>query len=188
MFVTAAMAATEAVGEVANEAAHEGGGVFPPFDPSHFASQLFWLALSFGAFYFFISRVALPRIGDVLETRATRIAKDLNEANAMKAEADNAMAAYEQSLATARNSANNIAGKARDIAKADAEKTRNKIETGLAKQMQEAETRIGDIKTKAMGNLNSISEETAAAIVTQLLGGKFDKADIAAAVKAARTN
>lgn len=182
MFVTAAMAATEAVGETA----HEGGGVFPPFDPSHFASQLFWLALSFGTFYFFISRVALPRIGDVLETRATRIAKDLDEANAMKAEADNALAAYEQSLATARNNSNEIAGKARDAAKADAEKTRTKIETNLAKQMQEAEARIGDIKNKAMGNLNSIAEETAGAIVTQLLGGKFDKADIAAAVKAAR--
>ncbi len=182
MFVTAAMAATEAVGETA----HEGSGVFPPFDPSHFASQLFWLALSFGAFYFFISRVALPRIGDVLETRATRIAKDLDEANAMKAEADNALAAYEQSLATARNNSNEIAGKARDVAKADAEKTRTKIETNLAKQMQEAEARIGDIKNKAMGNLNSIAEETAGAIVTQLLGGKFDKADIAAAVKAAR--
>ena len=182
MFVTAAMAATEAVGE----AAHEGGGVFPPFDPSHFASQLFWLAISFGAFYFFISRVALPRIGDVLETRATRIAKDLNEANAMKAEADNALAAYEQSLATARNNANDIAGNARDTAKSDAEKTRTKIEADLAKQMQGAEVRIGEMKAKAMGNLNSIAEETAGAIVTQLLGGKFDKADIAAAVKAAR--
>jgi F-type H+-transporting ATPase subunit b len=182
MFVTAAMAATEAVGE----AGHEGGGVFPPFDPSHFASQLFWLALSFGAFYFFISRVALPRIGDVIETRAARIAKDLDQANAMKVEADNAMAAYEQSLTTARNNANEIAGKARDAAKADAEKTRTKIETDLAKQMQGAEKRIGDIKDKAMGNLNIIAEDTAAAIVAQLFGGKFDKADIVAAVKAAR--
>jgi F-type H+-transporting ATPase subunit b len=182
MFVTAAMAATEAVGE----AAHEGGGVFPPFDPSHFASQLFWLALSFGAFYVFISRVALPRIGDVLETRATRIAKDLDEANAMKSEADNALAEYEQSLASARTNANDIAGKARDAAKASAEQTRAKIEADLAVQMQDAEIRIGDVKAKAMGNLNSIAEETAGAIVTQLLGGKFDKADIVAAVKAAR--
>jgi F-type H+-transporting ATPase subunit b len=184
MFVTAALAATEAVGE----AAHEGGGVFPPFDPSHFASQLFWLAISFGAFYFIVSRMALPRIGDILETRAARISKDLNEANAMKVEADSALAAYEQSLATARNNANDIAGKARDAAKADAEKTRTKIEADLAKQMQGAEVRIGDIKNKAMGNLNGIAEETAAAIVGQLLGGKFDKSDIAAAVKAARAS
>jgi F-type H+-transporting ATPase subunit b len=182
MFVTAALAATEAVGETA----HEGGGVFPPFDPSHFASQLFWLALTFGAFYFFVSRVALPQIGGVLETRAARITKDLDEANAMKSEADAAWAAYEQSLATARNNANDIGGKARDAAKAGAEATRTRIEADLAKQMQGAEKRIGDIKDKAMGNLNGIAEDTAAAIVAQLFGGKFDKATIAAAVKAAR--
>ena len=184
MFVTAALAATEAVGE----AAHEGGGVFPPFDPSHFASQLFWLALTFGAFYFFISRIALPQIGGVLETRATRIAKDLDEANAMKAQADAALAAYEQSLATARINSNEIAGKAREAAKTDAEATRTRIEAGLAGQMQEAEKRIGDIKAKAMSNLNGIAEDTASAIVSQLFGGKFDKADIAAAVKAARAS
>ena len=184
MFVTAALAATEAVGE----AAHEGGGVFPPFDPSHFASQLFWLALTFGTFYFFISRVALPQIGEVLETRSARIAKDIDEANAMKAQADAALAAYEQSLATARNNANDIAGKARDAAKADAEATRTRIEAGLAGQMQDAEKRIGDIKAKAMNNLNDIAEETASAIVSQLFGGKFDKADIAAAVKSARAS
>lgn len=184
MFVTAALAATEAVGE----AAHEGGGVFPPFDPAHFSSQLFWLAVSFGAFYFIVSRMALPRIGDILETRATRIAKDLDQANAMKAEADSALAAYEQSLATARHNANDIAGKARDTAKAGAEQTRTKIEADLAKQMQGAEMRIGDIKAKAMGNLDSIAEETAAAIVGQLLGAKFDKSEIVAAVKSARAN
>lgn len=182
MFVTAALAATEAVGE----AGAEHGGVFPPFDATYFASQVFWLVIVFSAFYWFISRHALPRIGGVLETRASRIAKDLGEANAMKSEADASMAAYEQSLTTARNNANEIGGKARDAAKADAEATRTKIEGELAAQMQSAETRIGEIKAKAMGNLDGIAEETASAIVAQLFGGKFDKAAITAAVKAAR--
>ena len=182
MFVTAALAATETVGE----AGHSGGTVFPPFDPSHFTSQVFWLALTFGAFYLFISRIALPQIGGVLETRAARIAKDLDEANAMKSQADAALAAYEQSLAAARNNANDIGGKAREAAKADAEATRTRIELDLAKQMLGAEQRIGDIKNKAMGNLDGIAEETAAAIVGHLFAGKFDKDAIIAAVKAAR--
>ncbi|MCE3544037.1 hypothetical protein LXJ56_28060, partial [Escherichia coli] len=44
-------------------------GVFPPFDSSHFASQLLWLALTFAFFYLFLSRVVLPRIGGIIETR-----------------------------------------------------------------------------------------------------------------------
>ncbi len=40
-----------------------GSGVFPPFDPATFPSQLLWLAITFGALYLLMSRVALPRIG-----------------------------------------------------------------------------------------------------------------------------
>ena len=182
MFVTAALAATEAVGEVA----HEGGGAFPPFDTTYFASQVFWLILTFAAFYIFISRVALPRVGSVLETRSARIAKDLDEANALKTKADEALAAYEQSLASARANANDIGGKARDAAKAGAEATRTAIEAELAGKMADAEKRIDQVKASAITNLDAIAEDTAAAIVSRLFGDAFDKANITAAVKAAR--
>ncbi|NJR13796.1 MAG: F0F1 ATP synthase subunit B, partial [Phyllobacteriaceae bacterium] len=111
---------------------------------------------------------------------------DIDEANMMKAEADAALAAYEQSLATARNNASDIAGKARDAAKIEADAERTRVEADLAARMQGAEKRIGDIKAKAMGGLDAIAEETATMIVGQLFGGKLDKASIANAVKAAR--
>lgn len=203
MFVTVALAAAEATGEAAGHAAEaaghaaetaghaaeaggHGGGAFPPFDPQYFASQLFWLALSFGIFYLFMSRVVLPRIGDIIETRRDRIARDLDEAANMKAEADAALASYEQSLAAARGNASQIASKARDTAKEEADAERARVEGELATRMQGAEKRIADIKAKAMGGLDGIAEDTAEVIVGQLFGGKFNKADIAAAVKAAR--
>ena len=46
-------------------------GVFPPFDRSTFPSQLLWLAITFGLFYLFLKKVVLPRIGGILEVRAT---------------------------------------------------------------------------------------------------------------------
>ena len=70
MFVTPGYAATTAdpapAGEGHTEAGTEHGegqGLFPPFDPSHFPSQLLWLAIIFGLFYLFLKRVALPRVG-----------------------------------------------------------------------------------------------------------------------------
>jgi F-type H+-transporting ATPase subunit b len=182
MFIQAAMAAEEA----AHGAEHGGGGAFPPFDPTYFASQLFWLALSFGLFYLFMARVAVPRIGGILEIRRDRIAHDIDEVNVLKAEADAAMAAYEQSLAKARGKANEIGGKARDTAKAEAEAERQRIEADIMARTQAAEKRIGDIKTKALGNVDAIAAETAAAIVNQLIGSKFDNSEIAAAVKAVK--
>ena len=91
-------------------------GAFPPFDPETFGSQLFWLAITFGLLYTLMAKVALPRIATILEERNDRIADDLAEAEKLKRETDEAIAAYEQALGEARQNAYGIAQAARDKA------------------------------------------------------------------------
>ncbi|PST26294.1 F0F1 ATP synthase subunit B' [Mesorhizobium plurifarium] len=204
MFVTAAYAQSSttegaeahdpaAAGEVHTETgvAHEaehGSGVFPPFDSTHFASQLLWLAITFGLFYLLMSKVIIPRIGGILETRHDRIAQDLDEASRLKGEADAAIAAYEQELASARAKGHSIADTARDAAKTKANADRAGVEADLAKKIAAAEARIADIKSKALGDVGAIAEETATAVVKQLIGGTVTKTEIAQAVKASAGN
>ena len=160
--------------------------VFPPFDSTTFPSQLLWLAITFGLFYLLLKQVVIPRIGGILEVRQDRIAQDLGEAARMKGEADAAVAAYEQELADARTRANVIGQEARDDAKAKAEAERKKVEASLEGKLSEAEARIALIKDAAMRDVGQIAEETASAVVRQLVGSDADKATVAAAVKAAR--
>ena len=61
--------------------ASEHGGGFPPFQKDTFASQLLWITLAFVALYLLMSRVALPRIGSIIEDRKQRIASDLPKRN-----------------------------------------------------------------------------------------------------------
>ena len=56
----------------------EHGGGFPPFNKDTFASQLIWITLAFVALYLLMSRVALPRIGSIIEDRRQRIASDFS--------------------------------------------------------------------------------------------------------------
>jgi F-type H+-transporting ATPase subunit b len=79
------------IGVPASEA-HAGG--FPPFDVTTFPSQLIWLAIAFAALYVLMSRVALPRIANILEERHDRVADDLEEAGKLKAESESAAQAY----------------------------------------------------------------------------------------------
>lgn len=179
MFITKAMAAgTEAVGE------QGGSGAFPPFDSSTFASQLFWLAVTFGFFLWFMSKVIVPRIGNILETRQDRIAQDLDKAREFRDDADASIAAYEQELAEAKAKANEIGQKARDKANAEANAERTKVEADLSAKLADAEARIADIREKAMSEVGGIAEETASEIYTQLIGGTVTKADLAKAVAA----
>jgi F-type H+-transporting ATPase subunit b len=195
MFVTSAFAQESAPAADTSHAATEGDthsgtgvpaeahGVFPPFDPATFPSQLLWLAITFGLFYLFLKRVVMPRVGGIIDVRNDRITRDLDQASKLKDEADAAVAAYEQELAEAKTKANAIGQQANDAAKADAEAARKKVEAALDSKLAEAEARISSIKANAMKEVGSIAEDTAAAIVEALVGGKASKAEIAAAVK-----
>jgi F-type H+-transporting ATPase subunit b len=169
---------------VPHEAAHEGG--FPPFDSTYFAGQLLWLAITFGLFYMFISRIASPRIGGILEARRDRISRDLAEAAKAKEEADAAVAAYESDLATARKNALDIGNKARDEAKAKADADRKAAEAGLEGKLADAEKHIADLRASGMKEVGKIAEDAASAILAQLTGGKFSASEIATAIKSVK--
>jgi F-type H+-transporting ATPase subunit b len=178
--------ATHAGTEVAHGEKGGHGGAFPPFDPTFFASQIFWLVLTFGIFYFLMARVAMPRLASIIETRKNRIDQDLDEARRLKDEADHAAAAYELELAEARKRAHAIGQKARDESKAGAESERNRIESELNAKLQAAEERISGIKSRALKEVDGIASQTTAVIVEELLGAKATAAEIASAITGKR--
>jgi len=164
-----AAGAAHAADAHASDHGEEHGG-FPPFDPKHFISQILWLAVTFGALYFLMSRVTLPRIGRILEERHDRIARDLAEASLRRSESEAALAAYEKALVEARNKANAIAGEARNRLSAETETNRKSLEASLSAKLEEAEQRIGATKTAAMSHVRGIAVDTAQTIVTKLVG------------------
>ena len=56
----------------------------PQLNPLDWGPQLIWLLITFGILYVLMVKVALPRIGSVIEARADRIAKDLAEADKLR--------------------------------------------------------------------------------------------------------
>ena len=158
----AATAHTEAPGE------HK--GAFPPFDSHTFASQLVWLAITFVLLYVILAKVALPRVGGIIAERQKRIDDDLAQANSFKTQSDGALAAYEKSLADARNRAQSIANDMRDKKAAEAESTRKKLEDQLQAKLADAERTIAGTKQKAMANVHGIATDAAKAIVERLTG------------------
>lgn len=166
------------------EVGHDGGGatMFPPFDKSTFPSQLFWLCIAFGFLYWYMSTRALPKIGQVIEDRRARIARDLDDATRMQQKADAAAAAHERTLADARAKAQAMAQAARDQAAAAAAAKRKALEDQLAARLAEAEKQIGATRAQAMTNVSEIARDTAGAIVERLGGRKPDPKAIAAAV------
>jgi len=143
---------------------------FPPFNAQTFASQLFWLVITFVFLYVVMSRVALPRIGAIIDSRRQQIDRDLAEAQRLKAESDAAIASYEKALADARSRGQAIANEMREKQAAAAEARRKSLEAELNARLADAEKSIAATKAAAMANVSTIAKDTAAAIVERLIG------------------
>ncbi|MEX6505667.1 F0F1 ATP synthase subunit B [Jiella sp. M17.18] len=199
MFVTPAFAQTEGadavhmppqsdVAATRGETVHAAPehGAFPPFDPQFYPSQLLWLAITFGVFYWVLKRTVLPRIGGILENRRDRIALDLEAAERMKSDADEAHAAYEQELAEARDRAHKIAQDARDSAREDAEKERKRLDAELDEKLEAAQARIAEVKRSALAEVDGIARDVTDTILREVAGIEAGSDEIASAVDAAR--
>jgi F-type H+-transporting ATPase subunit b len=146
------------------------GGAFPPFDSSTFASQLVSLLIAFVALYLIVSRIALPRVGSLLDARQKAIEGDLAEAQKLKDASDGALKAYETELAAARSRAQAISNETREKLNAASEAQRKTLEDQLSVKLADAEKTIAATRATAMGNVRGIAADAAGAIVQQLTG------------------
>lgn len=158
----------------------------PQLNPLDWGPQLIWLLITFGILYVLMVKVALPRIGSVLEARADRIAKDLAEADRLRRQTEEAIAAYEQTLAEAKQKAHAVIDEGRAKLKAESAAERAKLDVELAERGAEAKKRIEAAKASAMRDVNEVAADVAADIVRQLIGIAPAKSEIDKAVAAAR--
>jgi F-type H+-transporting ATPase subunit b len=164
------------------EAAHE--RVFPPFAKDTFASQLVSLLIAFVALYLIVSRIALPRVGSVIDARQNAIDGDLAAAQKLKDESDAALKAYESELAAARSRAQAISAETREKLNAASEAERKTLEERLSLKLAEAEKTIAATRETAMSNVRGIAADAAGAIVQRLSGVLPDGALLDRAVDA----
>jgi F-type H+-transporting ATPase subunit b len=174
----------DAKGTTAHTEADAHGRTFPPFQKDTFASQLVSLLVAFVALYLIVSRIALPRVGSVLDERQNAIEGDLAQAQKLKDESDGALKAYESELAAARSRAQAIGAETREKLNAASEAERKTLEERLSHKLAEAEKTIASTRQSAMSNVRGIAADAATAIVQRLTGVLPDSKSVDSAVDA----
>lgn len=163
-------------------------GVFPPFDAHNFVPQIVWLVIIFGALYWLMSRVALPRVGGILEARHSRIQGDLSEAARMQEQATAASADYDAKLNQAKMRAQSLAQETHDKLHADTEARRHALDADLNRKLAAAEEQIAETKTRAMANVEGIARDAASTIIQHLTGKPARPDAVDAALAAAKSS
>lgn len=168
-----------------DDGTHQAKQGLPQLDTSTFASQLFWLVITFGALYWAMSRVALPRLQGVILARKNRIRGDLDEAAGAKRASEAALANYEKTLADARAKALKMSGELRNKVQADTNAKSDAASKQLAADTHKAEARIAEMRAGAMSKLGTIARDTAGEIILKLTGESVSAGDLDAAINSA---
>lgn len=166
-------AVNEAVVEEVHQA-HEGGGL-PQFNPDTWASQIFWLAISFAILYVFFSKFILPSLGKTIENRTNKIQNDIKAAEEISAKAEQIRMDYEAELKRA-------AGKASSDMKAIDEEAKAKLAKSLADfrsryemEVEQVESRLEKSKQDVLVDMQKIAAEIAAKAAEKIAGIPADQ-------------
>lgn len=157
-------------------------GGMPQLDFGTYGSQIFWLVVSLVVLFFILRNIALPRIASGLEERADAIEDDLDRAAEFRKKAEEAEAAYEAALVSARAKAQDIAQATRDEIQKDVDAAIAKADAEIAARAAEGEKRIAAVKADAMTAVETVANDTAEAIVEAIAPGVADAKEIKSAV------
>jgi F-type H+-transporting ATPase subunit b len=161
--------------DVAVHEEKEGG--FPQLDTSTYASQIFWLFISFILLYSLMSRIALPRITEVLELRQTQREGNLNRAEQLQEDAEKVKATVDAALAKAQAEAQDtLSANEQQRAKKNAAENARFLEHAR-NRIASAEQNIAKAKEEALHSLADISAEIAADITQKIAATPVTKAE-----------
>ena len=165
---------TETVG------AHEPAAksTMPQLNFDTFASQIFWLVLTFTVLYFMLSRILLPKIHLVLENRQSKIAHDIDRAEKLQLEAEEARQSYEKALKASREKAQALIGESAALMEKSSAARHAELDAKLEKQLASAEANISVAKEQALARLAPVAKELTQEIVEKLTGQKLQASDV----------
>jgi F-type H+-transporting ATPase subunit b len=156
----------------------------PQFDPTWFASQVFWLVIVFAGLFWFMTKQAIPRVEAALDKRAERIQGDLDRAAKLHQDAAAAAESHQSAIVTAREEAREILREAQAKTQADLDQRQAALTSEIAKQTLAAEGRISAARDAAMASVREIAVEAAQAVSERLTHASVGTNKAASAVDA----
>lgn len=156
----------------------------PQFDQigEIYASQLFWLAIFFGAIFVVIGLGMLPRIQSTVDSRDAKIAADLEAARGARHAADSLEEGYRAEMDKSRAEAARLAAEAKASAAKATEQSVAKADEGIGVRLDAAMVRIGEARAAALAEIETVAADATGQLVSRVSGLAIDAATARTAV------
>ena len=162
--------------------AAESGGM-PQLNPEFWLSQIFWLTLTFGILYVFLSKIILPKISANLESRKSEIQENIEAAENQRHKSESKLLEYNKILSKSKLEAKNIFKDAREKAMQDINSKKEVLNNQIDDEIKKAEQEIVLLKKTAPEKINKIAIDTSSELVQKLIGDDVNNSSISAIVE-----
>ena len=150
-----------------------------------FASQLFWLVVTFGLIYLVIGRGMVPKIEATVDARDRRISEDLAAAEQAREAADATEASYRARIDEGRAEALKVTQAAKMASARETEERIHAVDAELNTKLAAAEAQIRAAAEAAMADVEAVAAEAAQDIIARLSGASVPDERARSAVKEA---
>ena len=157
----------------------------PQLDVSAFSPQIIWLIITFLLFYVLMAKVALPRIGNILEQRQAKIDDNLDMAQSLRNESRIDAESYDRAIAEAREQARKFILETTKEISIEASRQQEELGERLLGELKSAEEQINDAKVRAVKSIHKSAASLTSETMKILIGEKPAENEIKESISSA---
>ena len=158
----------------------------PQLNPEFFASQLFWLAITFIFLFIFLWRVSLPRINSVQTKRENKIKEDIKKAKQLQAEAEDIQEQINKQLDQAKSDSAELIKSAFIKLQDESSKKLEELDKNLSTKIDATYETIEKNKSESMSQIYEQINDITKLMISKISNIKVNDEEIQMAVKKIR--
>lgn len=144
--------------------------MLPQLDPTWYASQSFWMLITFCTMFLVIWRFVMPAMRATVDARRSRIENDIKKTDELKTEAARLLKELEQTQASVKEQTQAALAKAQEEAQALTKQMETDFARRLAAHIAEKEQTLNTAKEKALQDIAAISGSLTDQITRKVAG------------------
>ena len=144
--------------------------MLPQLDPTWYASQSFWMLVTFCMMFLVMWRFVMPSMRATVDARRSRIEKDLQEAEKLKNEASRLLKELEETQKSVKLKTQSLFAQAQTEAQTLTQQMEEEFNARLSAHIAEKENLLKTAKEKALQDIADISADLTDAIVQKIAG------------------
>ena len=144
--------------------------MLPQLDPTWYASQSFWMLLTFCLMFLMMWRFVMPSMRATVDARRSRIEEDLQETEKLKNEASRLLKELEETQKDVKLKTQALFAQAQAEAQTLTKQTEEDFNARLSARIAEKEQLLASAKKDALQEVGRISSDLSAQIVQKFSG------------------